>query len=150
MTSPAMDKSVAVLRALLTDDMDTFRTLHAAQDAEQRRAFAVLLSAAFLKAATERFTEHSSPEDIIEFVADARSRVIGPETVAPEDAEMIIRAALGEGHLIDDMDGRAYGAAQTAMLFAITHENDFAAERVPGLLAVAAEEAEDALRRASQ
>lgn len=50
----------------------------------------------------------------------------------------MIRAALGEDHLIDAMDGRTYGAAQTSMLFAITHENGASAEDVDGLLAEAA------------
>ena len=42
----------------------------------------------------------------------------------PENAERVIRAALGEDNLIKDMDGRARGAAQTFMLLALAHEND--------------------------
>ena len=147
MTTSPIDNSVTVLHALLTEDMETFRRLHAAQNAEERRAFAVVLTAAFTTAALERFGEQPSPADIIGFVADARARVVGPEAVPPEDAERVIRAALGEDHLIDAMDGRAYGAAQTSMLFAITHENGASAERVGGLLAEAAEEAAAYFRR---
>ncbi len=147
MTTPAIDNSVTVLRALLSEDMETFRRLHAAQNAEERRAFAVVLTAAFTKAALQRFGEQPSAADIIGFVADARARVVGPETVAPEDAERVIRAALGEDHLIDTMDGRTYGAAQTSMLFAITHENSASAEHVDRLLAEAAGEATAYFRR---
>lgn len=147
MTTPAIDNSVTVLRALLTEDMDTFRRLHAAQNDEERRAFAVVLTAAFTTAALERFGEQPRADEIITFVADARARVVGPETVAPEDAERVIRATLGEDHLIDAMDGRTYGAAQTSMLFAITHENSASAERIDGLLAEAADEATAYFRR---
>jgi hypothetical protein len=146
-TTPAIDNSVTVLHALLTEDMDTFRRLHQAQDAEERRAFAVVLTLAFTKAALERFGEQPDKDEIIGFVADARARVVGPETVAPEDAEHVIRAVLGEGQLIDAMDGRTYGAAQTSMLFAIIHENGASAERINGLLAEAAEEATAYFRR---
>jgi hypothetical protein len=146
-TTPAIDNSVTVLRALLTEDMETFRRLHAAQDAEERRAFAVVLTVAFAKAALERFGEQPGADEIIGFVADARARMVGPEAVAPEDAERVIRAALGEDHLIDAMDGRAYGAAQTAMLFAIAHENGASADQVDRLLAEAAEEADAYFRR---
>jgi hypothetical protein len=106
-----------------------------------------VLTAAFTKAALERFSEQPSADEVIGFVADARARVVGPEAVAPEDAERVIRAALGEDHLIDAMDGRTYGAAQTSMLFAITHENGASAERVNGLLAEAAEKATAYFRR---
>jgi hypothetical protein len=146
-TTPAIDNSVTVLRALLTEDMDTFRRLHAAQDEEERRAFAVVLTLAFTMAAVERFGEQPSPDEIIGFVADARARVVGPETVAPADAERVIRAVLGEDDLVETMDGRAYGAAQTSMLFALTHENDASAEHINELLARAAEEAAVYFRR---
>jgi hypothetical protein len=139
-TTPAIDNSVTVLHALLTEDMNAFHRLYAAQDDEEQRAFAAVLTVAFMKAAVERFGEHPSPDDIIEFVADARTRVVGPETVPPEDAEHAIRAALGEDHLIGAMGGRAYGAAQTSMLFAIIHENDVSTERIDGLLDEAARE----------
>ena len=48
----------------------------------------------------------------------------GPDAVVPENAERVIRAALGEDNLIKDMDGRPRGAAQTFMLLALAHEND--------------------------
>ena len=150
MTTPDIDNSVMVLRAMLTEDMDTFRRMHAAQNGDERRAFAVVLTAAFTKAAVERFGEHPGADEIISFVADARTRVNGPEAVAPEDAERVIRAALGEDHLLDATDGRAYGAAQTSMLFALTHENSASSEHIDGLLAEAAVEAAGYFRRRAE
>lgn len=150
MTTPAIDNSVMVLRAMLTEDMDTFRRMHAAQNGDERRAFAVVLTAAFTKAAVARFGEHPDPEEIISFVTDARARVIGPDAVAPEDAERVIRGVLGEEHLLDAMDVRAYGAAQTSMLFALAHENGASPERVDALLAEAADEAAGYFRRRAE
>lgn len=147
MTTPAIDNSVMVLRAFLTEDMDTCRRMHAAQDGDEQRVFAVVLTAAFAKAVVARFGEHPGAEEITSFVADARARVTGPEAVTSEDAERVIRAALGEDHLLDEMDGHAYGAAQTSMLFALVHANGAAAGHIDRLLAGAAEQAAAYLRR---
>lgn len=121
MTTPALESAVAELRAFLTGDMDTFRRLHDAQDADGRRAFAIVQMLAFNKAAEKRFGEHPDTKEIIDFVAEARVSAIGPDTVPAEDAERMIRAVLGEDQLVADMDTRARGAAQTAMLYAMVY-----------------------------
>lgn len=147
MTSPAISSAVAELRAFLTLDMDTYRNLHETQDADGRRAFAAVLTIAFTRAAEKRFGEHPAPEDIISFVAEARARTVGPDSGPPENAEKVLRGALGEEALIANLDTRARAAAQNAMLFAITHENDEAPAQIDGLLAQAAEEAEAYFQR---
>lgn len=147
MTSPSIDSAVAELRASLTLDMDTCRHLHDTQDADGRRAYAAVLTIAFTRAAQRRFGERPSPEDIIDFVADARTRTVGPDSGPPENAEKVLRGTLGEEELLASLDARARGAAQIAMLFAITHENDDAPAQIDGLLAQAAEEAEAYFRR---
>jgi hypothetical protein len=127
--------------------MDTFHRLYAEQDPREHRAYAALLTTAFYRAASERFAQESSPAAIIEFVSEARARIVGPEAMVPEDAERVIRAALGEEHLIDDMDGKAYGRAQVSVLFAITHENDDAPKEIDVLLSSAADETAEYFRR---
>jgi len=67
--------------------------------------------------------------------------------VGAEDAERVIRAALGENHLIDTLDWRSIGAAQTAVLFALVHEDNDGLEEVDALLAGAAADAAAYLRR---
>jgi hypothetical protein len=141
MTSPSIDSAVAELRAFLTLDMDLHRRLSEAQDADGRRAFAAVLTIAFTRAAEKRFGERPAADDMISFVADARARTVGP-SCPPEDAEKVLRGVLGEEELLASVDMRARGAAQNAMLFAITHENDKAPAQIDGLLAQAAEEAE--------
>jgi hypothetical protein len=98
MTSTEVSSAVAVLRALLTEDLDTYSRLHAGLDAGQRRALAVVLTVAFNQAATRRFGDQHMPADIIEFVADARARYPRTgEAVPAEDAEAVIRAAPRRG-----------------------------------------------------
>lgn len=125
--------------------MDTFRRLHDAQDADGRRAFAVVQTLAFNKAAEERFGEHPDTKEIIDFVAEARVSAIGPDTVPAEDAERMIRAVLGEEQLVANMDTRARGAAQTAMLYAMVHEQD--SSEIDDLLAHATAETEAYFQR---
>jgi hypothetical protein len=143
-TNPDVTSAVATLRALLTEDLDTYRRLHAGLGAGQRMAFAVALTVAFDEAAVRRFGDDHTPAAVIEFVADARARYPRTgEAVPAEDAETVIRAALGEDDLIDRLDGHAFGAAQTAMLFALTRDDD----AIDALLASAGAQAEDYLQR---
>lgn len=147
MTTPAINNSVATLRALTTGDMEAFRRMYDAQDAGERKAFALVLTATFVNAVTARFGEHPSSEDIIDFVSDARTRLVGPDAMVPENAERVIRAALGEDDLIKDMDGRAYGGAQTAVVMALALENDASAGIVTKALDKAGEEVSGYLAR---
>lgn len=146
-TTPAVDSAVAELRAFLTGDMDTFQRLHDAQEADGRRAFAIVLTTACSKAVEKRFGEDPSTEDIIDFVSDARVRTIGPDTVPAEDAEKVLRAIPGKEDLLTVLNARARGAAQSAMLFALTHENDDAPAQIDDLLDYAIEQTEAYLRR---
>lgn len=147
---PAIDKSITALRALVTEDMDTFRRLHGQQDADERRVFAVVLTAAFNQAASDKFGKHSTVSDVIEFVAEARVRYVGPETVNSEDAERVIRAALGEDDLIDAMDAYTFGAAQTAMLIALVQDGSFSGEAIETLLTSAEKQARSFFERQSR
>lgn len=143
MTNPDVTSAVAALRALLTEDLGTYRRLHARLGAGQRLAFAVVLTVAFDQAAVRRFGGDHTSAAITEFIADARARYPqADEAVPAEDAETVIRAALGEADLIDRLDGHAYGAAQTAMLFALTRDND----DIDALLDSAVPQAEDYLQ----
>ena len=52
------------------------------------------------------------------------------QAVPAEDVETVIRAAAGEDALIGALDGRAAGAAQTAMLSALTREGGASADAI--------------------
>jgi hypothetical protein len=142
------DTASATVRAFLTGDFSEYRRLHEQLGREDRGAFAVVLAAAFKDAAGHRFGEDPPIEEIIEYVAQARAQYPHvAETVTADDAETAIRAVLGEDRLLDTVNGKAYGAAQAAMLFAITHENEEARAGIHALVSSATEQAEDYLRR---
>jgi hypothetical protein len=148
MTSMDVNSAVDTLRMLLTEDISTFRRLHSGLDAGQRQAFGVVLAVAFNEAAVARFGEQHAPADVIEFVAEARARYpTFDDVVSAEEAETVLRAALGEEDLLDTLSGYAFGAAQAAMLFALTHETGQARDTIEPLLASAAGQAEEYLQR---
>lgn len=140
MTTPAIDKSVLMTRALLTDDIDTFRRLNAGLDGDETRAFAALLAAAFHKAANDKFGKDYTAADVIEFVAEARTLYVGIETVSAEDAERVIRAVLGEEHLVENMSAYARGEARTAMLVALVRDAGLSPDEIDALLDIAAQQ----------
>jgi hypothetical protein len=136
---PSFDSSVAELRAFLTGGRDTYRRPHGTRNSDAPGAFAVLLTAACSKAVENRFGKQPAVEDIIAFVSDARARTIGADTVPAEDAEKVLRVTPGHEVLLTRMDTRARAGAQTAMLFALTHENEDSQNQVEDLLAHAVE-----------
>jgi hypothetical protein len=140
MTTPVVDKAVLVMRALLTDDIDTFRRLNAGLDGDETRAFATLFTAAFYNAANDKFGKDYTAADIIEFVAEARAQYVGSETVSAEDAELVIREVLGEDGLTDDMSTYTRGQAQTAMLVAIVRDAELSTDEIDALLEAAAQQ----------
>lgn len=151
MTNVDLGKPVATLKALLTKDFETFQTLSASRGQKENAAFAVVLGSAFMTAVERHFGENPSPGDVINFVADARVRYpVTGEKVPVQDAEAVIRAVVGEDHLMNTMDGKAVGAAQTAMLFALAQEDYSSAAEVDALLSDASEQAADYFRRAGQ
>ncbi|MGH3246088.1 MAG: hypothetical protein ACRDOI_07745 [Trebonia sp.] len=134
MTTSVIDKAVLVMRALLTDDIDTFRRLNAGLDGDETRAFATLFTATFYKAANDKFGKDHTAADVIEFAAEARAEYVGSEIVSAEDAELVIREVLGADGLTDDMSTHARGQAQTAMLVAIVRDARLSADEIDVLL----------------
>jgi hypothetical protein len=147
MTSPAIEKSVIMTRALLVDDIDTFRRLNAGLDRDETPAFAALLASAFFKAANDKFGEDYAVADIIEFVAEARAQYVGSETVSAEDAERVIRAVLGEEDLVENMSAYERGQARTAMLVALVRDAGLSADEIDALLDAAAQEVQSFFER---
>jgi hypothetical protein len=143
-----MLSAVSVIRALLTADFTAYQRLLAELDAGQRRALSVLLSVAFNEAAVQHFGDTRTTAGIVEFVAEARATypTVG-QAVSAEDAESVIRAALGEDDLIDTMDGYAFGAAQTAVLVALVRSTATSAQDVGRFLDGAADQADAYLRQ---
>jgi hypothetical protein len=146
MTS-AVQQSIAILRAFLTENYDEYRRLNAGLSREDNPAYAIVLGAAFIDAVDHRFGRDYTAADVSDFVAHARAYDVGPEAISAADAERVIRVALGEENLMSQVDKRTMGSAQTAMLFALVHERDSSVQDLDGLLASAAKQASDYLQR---
>lgn len=95
---PVTDDQVAALRALLRDDVDSYRQLSAALDrAEAGKGYTALVAAAFGEAVLRRFGKDHSQTDVIGFVASVRSRSENlAARIDPEAGERLIGAVLGE------------------------------------------------------
>jgi hypothetical protein len=114
---PVTDDQVAVLRALLVDDMDSYRQLFGQLDrAEAKRGYPALVTAAFGEAVERRFGRHYQPADIVSFVADVRARSDRlARELDPDVSERVINAVLGHGSA-RDLDREAVTRAKLVLL----------------------------------
>jgi hypothetical protein len=114
---PVTDDQVAVLRALLVDDMDSYRQLFGQLDrAEAKRGYPALVTAAFGEAVERRFGQHYQPADIVSFVADVRARSDRlARELDPDVSERVINAVLGHGSA-RDLDREAVTRAKLVLL----------------------------------
>ncbi len=151
MVAMDVDGSVDVVRALLQGDFETYQRLHSELDPSQRPAFSVVLTVAFNEVAVRRFGDNRDPAEIVAFVADTRARYPRTaQTIGAEDAEKLIRAALGEDRLLKELTGQVKGAAQTALLFALTQESDMSPDGIDDLMANVGEQARAYFRRRAE
>lgn len=144
---PVTDDQVAALRAYLADDLDQHRQLYARLDRQAARSgYAGLLAAAFFEAVNRRFAQDGTAADIIEFVADVRSRsqALG-EAIDPRTAERLIRAALTDEDL-DDLDDNAKGSLYVVLLAGLIGDEQLSQDGLDEFLAEARKLADGWLR----
>jgi hypothetical protein len=122
------DQQVAVIRALMGRDAETYRRLRAELDRKaDRLGFLTVLCCCFIEAVERRFDRGGSlagAAEIIEFVADVRTRT--PEAADALDArtaERVIWYALDDSGL-DDMDSKAFVRTQILLLAALAADAD--------------------------
>jgi hypothetical protein len=114
------DEQVAPLRAQLAGKLEEHRRLLARLDpAEMQTPYRMLVSAAFFVAAERRFPKGSTRADVINFVADARSRTQRLSEVDPQVAERLILAVVGDER-IGDIDPKTGFETQMLLLAAFT------------------------------
>ena len=111
-------RPVAALRAQLSGNrLEHQRLLGEFNGRDDRVAYSALVHAAFLEAVDRRFTKQSKASDVIEYVADVRSRMDAvANAVDPRVGEQLILEVLGRG-TTDGIDSRT---SSTAMLFLLT------------------------------
>jgi hypothetical protein len=114
------DEQVAALRAQLADDVDEHRRLLAQLDLDSGgRAYVALIDAAFFEAAERRFGNGSTTSDVIEYVADVRSRSQRiADTVDARTAEQLIRMVFSNSPA-GQLDSKTALAAKQVLLAAL-------------------------------
>jgi hypothetical protein len=135
---PLTDQQVAPLRALLARQYEEYRRLFALLDqAAKNKGYRVLVSAAFMVAAERRFAGDVSQAEVIEFVADTRSR--SPhfvDQVDPVIAERVLMSAI-TGESLDDVDPRTRWEAQGTLMAAMVADEHLDAAGLDAFLAEA-------------
>lgn len=113
-------QSIAALRAQLSGSSSEHqRLVREFSGRGDRVAYSALVNAAFLEAVGRRFTKQSKDSDVIEYVADVRSRIDEiADAVDPRAGEQIIFEALGRG-TADGIDSRTSATARMFLLTAL-------------------------------
>ena len=117
---PVTDDEVAALRALLKDDIEGHKQLFARLDrGHAARGYTALIAAAFGEAVLRRFGTNHTRAEVIEFVADARSRSENlAAKIDPDAGERLIGAVLGEA-TTEGLSRQAKMSAQFLLLAAL-------------------------------
>ncbi|GAB3799339.1 hypothetical protein [Micromonospora zhanjiangensis] len=108
-----------LIRAMARQDWGTIDQLLAELDRLGWAGGSQVLSAAFYVAVTRRFSPDTDVRAITAYVADVRSRYQDGKSLPAMDLEAMIRAALGEADLIDNLAPEAAFSAQLALLSAL-------------------------------
>lgn len=118
------DEHVAALRAYLEGDLAGYeRTIGALQRHDDVDGFAVIATTAFVEAVRRRFEPGWKRGDVVRFVAGVRARWGGAtDQIDPLDAEILVRAALGDERP-DDLDDTAKAAQIHLLTALISDEN---------------------------
>jgi hypothetical protein len=120
MTMPVTDEQEATLHAQLAGKFDEhMRLLNNLDPAAARSGYRALVSAAFFLAAEQRFPEGTPAAEIIDYVADVRSRTDRTAAIDPVAAERVL-LAISTDEEIDDIDGRTKFQTQLVLLAALT------------------------------
>jgi|SRR5215211_2115827 len=111
------DEQVAAMRAILMGNVDEHtRLAQQFDDNNGWEAYSTLLAAAFYEAVDRRFGKSHTLADVIQFVADARTRFDeSGQDVDSRAAERLVLAVLGEGS-VDDLDDSTVARTQMVLL----------------------------------
>lgn len=98
---------VAAIRAYLSGNQEEFRRLNRALDTSKAasRSYQALIAATFIEAVERRFNERTTRAEVIDYVADLRSRNDdAAEELDPDKAERMIMTVIADED-VDDLSG---------------------------------------------
>lgn len=118
---------VATMRAYLSGDGDEFARLSQGlyRSKESARAYAALITGAFFEAVGRRFSEQTTRSEIIDYVADVRSRSDNvAEKLDPDKAERMIMMVIGDAD-ISDLSANERIGVQMLLIAGLVADEDF-------------------------
>jgi hypothetical protein len=120
------DEQVATMRAQLAGDREKYERLWAQLDQDAAKmGYTALIAGAFIEAVERRFAQTGTHTDVIEFVADARSRVDELSAkIDPLTAERLILAVYTDEE-IDDLDANTVVRTQMLLLATLVADEQF-------------------------
>jgi hypothetical protein len=130
------DDQVIALRAILAGDPDLHREAYGRFNRPGgRTGYMVLVTAAFFEAVDRRFAKTGTPSDVIDFVADVRSRSDRlAEEIDPTVAERLIRSCLTDED-VDDLNDETRAGTMIVLLGGLVADEQFDAEGLDAFLA---------------
>lgn len=127
---------VAAMRAYLSGDRDLFVRLNRMLDRskEGAKTYHALIVGIFAEAVALRFDEQTSRNEVIEYVADLRSRDDGiAEALDPENAERIIMTAIADDD-VDDLSGDECLRLEMILMAGFVADAEFSVARLDAFL----------------
>lgn len=131
-------EQVTALRTLLTRNFDEHRRVIAqVRQADGLAGYNDLITAAFVKAVNRRFGAQYTLTDIVEYVAEVRTRIRNPDRgIDPNVAERLMRKALGEG-TVRGIDKKAIIHTEGVLLAALIMDEQLDGAALDAFLAEA-------------
>jgi hypothetical protein len=125
----ATPDQLAMLRAMAEGDFERQEEIsHALRASGGLDGYGEVIGAAFFIAIHLQFQERYSPEDVINLVARARTKLDSTgDLIDPRAAELIVRSALGEGGLMSDVPPARVMEAQIAICSVLAAEGKLGA-----------------------
>jgi hypothetical protein len=149
---PVSDHIVAMLRAALSGNPEEYKRLfRSGYDAKSDvRPYIALVNCAFISAAERRFGQGATQDDVIEFVAEVRSRSDDTARLLdPVTAERVLLTAVADGN-VAGLDPQAVRESQLYLLAALISDEQLDDAALDTFLATAREEADAHLLRVAR
>lgn len=124
------------MRAYLSGDQEIFQRLNRMLDRSKpsARAYRALLIGVFTEAVSLRFSEQTPRTEVIDYVADLRSRGDDiAEALNPDDAERMIMAVIADED-IDDLSGDERVRLEMILMLAFVRDAHFSVDQLEAFL----------------